>query len=325
MLLPNAIFYSPVLASEHLLTVLVLGALLVATSGWSRPWARFFVAGLLIGGATLTRGDGLVYGAVVVVFGIVVIRSTTDSDQRSEVGRSVIARLVVAFGLGVLIIIAPWAIRNEVVVGRGTMLGGRSAIAFFYAHNPRPGFRQYWDQRLSGLSEAAQQRAAWRVSFEYIWNNPTSLISTMWRNMGDVFAPNKQTYGIYWSTRLRLEGYPTRPSLARAARIGRGLSIAAAWFLSIVPMLALLNPMAVGRRMLGLVVATVAVNWVFYCVLFLGVSRHRQPPRRPALPPHCSGPRAGLASARHIVARTNSESGTRRARHRAADPSPSVT
>ena len=214
-LLPNNVFYAPVLASEHLLAVLVLAAVLVASSEWSRPWVRFLLAGLMIGGATLTRGDGLVYGAVVLVFGLVTLHSTRPAAPNSERWRSVVIRTTGAFGLGVLVVITPWAIRNELVVGRGTLLGGRSAIAFFYAHNPNPGFRAYWDQRLSGLSEAEQQRQAWRISFEYIWNHPFSLISTTWRNMGDVFSPNLQRYGIYWSTRVNLEGYPTKPSLTR--------------------------------------------------------------------------------------------------------------
>ena len=240
-----------------------------------RPWVRFLVAGLLIGGATLTRGDGLVYGAVVLVFGLVTLRSTRPSEQTSDRWRPVVVRTTGAFVLGVLVVITPWAIRNELVVGRGTLLGGRSAIAFFYADNPNPGFREYWDQRLSGLSEAEQQREAWRISFEYIWNHPFSLISTTWRNMRDVFSPNLQGYGIYWSTRLNLEGYPTKPSLTGAYRVGRSLSTAGAWFITIVPILGFVNPAAVGRRMLRLVVAIVVANWAFYCVLFLGVSRYR--------------------------------------------------
>jgi hypothetical protein len=83
---------------------------------------------------------------------------------------------------------------------------------------------------------------------------------------------------IYWSTRQRLDGYPTRPSLSRALRIGRGWSVAGAWLLTIVPVLALINPRAIGRRMLALVGAVIAVNWVFYCVIFLGVSRYRYLP-----------------------------------------------
>ena len=93
-----------------------------------------------------------------------------------------------------------------------------------------------------------------------------------------MFAPNLQRYGIYWSTRQNLDGYPVRPSLARIARIGRSLSITGAWFLTIVPCLALINPRAIGRRMLALVGAVIAVNWLFYCVVFFGLSRYRYLP-----------------------------------------------
>ena len=152
-LLPNAIFFAPVLASEHLLAVLVLGALLVATSQWAQPPARFLVAGVLTGGATLTRGDGLVYGLVSLVFGLMFLHRSTARGVRLSLWWPVVARLGGAFTFGVVIVLAPWVIRNELVIGRGTMLGGRSGVNFFFAHNPQPGFGRYWDQRLSASAK----------------------------------------------------------------------------------------------------------------------------------------------------------------------------
>jgi 4-amino-4-deoxy-L-arabinose transferase-like glycosyltransferase len=271
--LPNFVFFSPVLASEHPFVILVLSAFLIATSRRLRPTVRFLTAGLLVGAATLTRGDGLMYGLIVLGWGIF----TVERSGPYVMGRHVTVKVAGLFSLGILLVLTPWLVRNEVVVGRGTMLGGNSAIAFYYAHNPA-GVTGGSDPLLANLSEAERQRTAWRLSFEYIRDNPGSLVKSARQSTSSVFRPNSQIYGVNWSTRERADGtypYPTRPDLTRAFRVGRGLSVAGAWFLTIVPLLALLNPAAAGKRMLLLVATVVAANWVFYCVVFLGTPRYR--------------------------------------------------
>ena len=94
-----------------------------------------------------------------------------------------------------------------------------------------------------------------------------------------MFAPNLRRYGIYWSTRQNLDGHPVRPSLARIARIGRSTApITGAWFLTIVPCLAVDQPE--GDR-----AADAGVGWrrdrrelAVYCVVFFGLSRYRYLP-----------------------------------------------
>ncbi len=51
------------------------------------------------------------------------------------------------------------------------MLGGNSATAFYYAHNP-DGVRGGSNPRLAGLDEAERQRMAWRLAFEYLRRPP---------------------------------------------------------------------------------------------------------------------------------------------------------
>ena len=76
---PNFVFYTPVLASEYLLAILVLSAFVVASGHRFHPPVRFLVVGILIGAATLTRGDGLVYGVIALVWGIATMRSESTA------------------------------------------------------------------------------------------------------------------------------------------------------------------------------------------------------------------------------------------------------
>ena len=119
---------------------------------------------------------------------------------------------------------------------------------------------------------------AWRLAFEYLRDDPASLITSTRRSTASVFAPSTQIYGVYWSTRDGGNGlfpYPTRADRVRAYGWGRSLSLAGSWFLTIVPLLALLNPAAAGKRMLLLVGSVVGSIWFFYAVVFVGTARYR--------------------------------------------------
>lgn len=265
---PQFVFLSPVLASEHLLIVLVLSAFLVGTGPLARrPWGMLST-GAVIGFATLTRGDGAIFGIVVLGFSMAPLLV----DKRHGWRR--VIRCAGAFMAGAVLVVLPWIIRNEVVMGPGTGPGGNAGQAFWYGHNPEGyGFVPVSQTPMAGLGERELQRKAWELALTHIRENPESLVDSMVNGTLQIFAPNMQESGLFWSTRNS-----DRQVAAHVEHLYapfRGLSVAGAWALLIVPLLSFLNIKAVGRSLVVTAAAFVGTNWLFYAVAFLGHPRYR--------------------------------------------------
>lgn len=274
--IPQFVLFAPVLASEHLLGVLVLWGLLAATHPRRSLTGRIVRVGLLSGAATLTRGDGALYGVVLYVIAVM-------HEARQGLGAMPKARVWVrqgaVFALLFALTVSPWIIRNELIVERGTLLGGNAGQVFYYGHNPiRYGYIPLSETPMAGLSERETQREAWRLGLDYVVENPTSIVTSALLGSSELLSPGLQTYGIYWSTRNERwftddpDRTATRPDLKSLFDPLRGLSILGAWFLTITAPLALF---AGWTRLLKLVTIFVAANWVFYALIFLGNPRFR--------------------------------------------------
>jgi 4-amino-4-deoxy-L-arabinose transferase-like glycosyltransferase len=272
-LFPQFVLFAPVLASEHVLAVLVLTSFLVATSDRLTPWGRIIGAGALTGAAVLTRGDGAIYGLIVLVYAI----HTNKESLEGGAVWSARLRQAAAFGIAALLVVSPWIIRNEIVMGPGTALGGNAGHVFWTGHNPQGyGFIPVVDTPLAGLGERELQARAWELGIAYVRENPLSLIASTASGTSELFAPGRQAYGAFWSTRTADRGL--RENAASLYPFLVGLSIAGAWFLTIVPLLSLINVRAVGTRLLTLVGSVVFATWFFYSVVFLGNPRYRYLP-----------------------------------------------
>lgn len=268
---PQFILHSPVLASEHLLAVLVLAAYLFATSPTKSPVVRTVGTGLLVGLAVLTRGDGLIYGAGVLVAGLWAMEWRDHDDKRRLLQRLSIR--TAGFVAAVAVLVAPWVVRNHFVMHE-TSLGGNGGQVFWYAHNPQGyGFVPLSETPMSGLPEREVQSTAWALAIEYIRNNPDSLIQSALDGTYQLLSPSLQEYGVFWSTRA--PDRQVRPDLSHAYGPLRAISITGAWFFLLIPALALLNLRAVGARLAGFSLFFLLLNWVFYAAIFLGHPRYR--------------------------------------------------
>lgn len=166
---PQFVFFSPVLASEHLLVVLLLVAFLLGTSVGIPRFLRFSLSGLVVGAAVLTRGDAALYGMIVLASSFLASREGDETRAWS-----VQAGQVAAFGAAMLIAVSPWIIRNHIVMGPGTGLGGNSGQVFWYGHNPQGyGFVPLGETPMAGLGERETQERAWELALDYIRENPT--------------------------------------------------------------------------------------------------------------------------------------------------------
>lgn len=114
---PATIEYTGMLMTEPLAATLLSGAILGilwAAGGTPRggavPWWRWLVPGLTLGALALVRPEYLAIGLLLAL--IVALRQLRHSDWK----RAVLAGVVVALGL--IVVVAPWTIRNAVALDR---------------------------------------------------------------------------------------------------------------------------------------------------------------------------------------------------------------
>ncbi len=125
---PNAIAWTPVLFPEQLFTLVFVAALwlLVDTDALGGVrWRAPVVFGVLAGIATLTRGEGAVLLPIAIVFWL------ARSGWRSALPPIVLA--VIAS----VVVIAPWTIRNKVVMHAAIPVATNSGIALRIGHSPQ--------------------------------------------------------------------------------------------------------------------------------------------------------------------------------------------
>ena len=205
---PTFIFYSPVLASEHLYVALLLSSLLLLLvdplqKSGIRMW-RFILAGILYGAAILTRGDGLSYLPLIM---IVAYFSVKVSPHRYYP--------VLVFILSFVIIVFSWLVRNRILIGPGAGFSTESGVNFYYAHNDyKYGFHPLVGTALDGLNELERHQHGYQLGFEYLTNAPVFKITRdiAWGTVRLFLAPG--IYSVFWSTRLPREGdgadYPAK-------------------------------------------------------------------------------------------------------------------
>jgi 4-amino-4-deoxy-L-arabinose transferase-like glycosyltransferase len=125
---PSQVFYTGVVLSEVLFTMLLVASLLVlAWRPWSRegmPYPQLFAAGLLLSAATMTRGITLLVPLLLLGVWFFYMRSRR---------RALLQTLVVFAGIAVLIV--PWAVRNslalDTITGPSTNVGDDLCIGNF--------------------------------------------------------------------------------------------------------------------------------------------------------------------------------------------------
>ncbi|MBT3294530.1 MAG: phospholipid carrier-dependent glycosyltransferase [Verrucomicrobia bacterium] len=270
---PTFIAFSPVLAAEHLYVLLVLLAFCSLLTGphtrRNSLDIRTVLAGILLGGATLTRGEGLF---LLPVFLLVILL------RKDAIWRRCYRCLLLLVCCAAVVI--PWSVRNNRRVGPASGLSTTGGINFYYAHNSTSyGWQGIENTPLAAIPETNRQQAGYRLGMEYL-----AQASWFERAMGPIkgtgylyFAPS--TYAVTWSsTRLRLqEPTPTAPgwhaNLKWYSTLAYGYYIlfaAALWGALKLPRFRFTVPVVL--------CGTAVVNWIGYAVIFWAKSRYRYLP-----------------------------------------------
>jgi hypothetical protein len=287
--LPAFVTYAPVLASEHLLAVCVLGALIAALRAQRWVWGMSLLSGVLLGIGVLTRGEAGAYlPAVMLVVAVGVWKA--GPPRREWVARTWSGctaprrscRMDVTLGastlvvVGMLVIVAPWIARNETVVGRTAGLSTTGGFNFYLAHSPGPyGWRRPLPLPLQVEDEILRNRLGWTYGLKYVRDHPDDWVPTIQEGTRELLAPS--SYAARYAT-VRYDETGERlavrddlgarsQALSLAGRSSHWLLWAGLGGLLLVPVWR--------RRMWVAVIAIVLANWVVYAVIFWAQARYR--------------------------------------------------
>ncbi len=124
---PSLIFFTGVTLSEVAFTFLaLLGIYLLVLEAQSgrRDTFLLMTAGLVLGLATLTRGQALLLPVIVIPFWLL-----TGIDRRG------VALRLAAVGLGIGLIVAPWTIRNAIEMDAPVFISTNAGVDFWIGHH----------------------------------------------------------------------------------------------------------------------------------------------------------------------------------------------
>lgn len=261
--MPPLVLWAPVLGSENLQVPLVLGAIALALDPRQRRGAHVG-SGALFGAAVLVRPESLVYLAAAPV--LVWASGTT---ARRALVRS--APLV----LTAVVVVAPWYVRNEVVVGRGVGLSSTGGMNFYLAHRPDGyGFVDPRHTPLAGLTEDELSETGYRLGIEHLREEPFAIVGDVAEGTVELLSP--PSYAAHYSTR-ETGRYPFPASVPPEVEGAARFVAVAGWIpLALVAAVGLVR-LRTRPRALASLGALLLANWACFAVVFWAMPRYRLP------------------------------------------------
>ena len=271
LLNPAFVLFSPVLATEHLYSVLVLGSFLLVWPRKGRGTFRICLSGLFLGLSILVRGAGLFFIPLLATLAFWPVNS---NGRRQYWLRSYrVAMLLVI----IVCCLIPWYLRNARVMGPGAGLSTTGGLNFYYGHNSiKYGYFPLPQEIFGGLDEIQSQRLAFRLGWEHIKENPLSILGSIFLGTIKLYEPS--TYGINWSTRtVRQESDGklttiTRPLAGRL--VLKGISIGAYCLLLLGVLWSLKNIKDWSILSILVVGGVILLNWIGHTVILLAIQRY---------------------------------------------------
>jgi len=268
---PTFIFFSPILASEHLFVILFFLAFLLLED--SNNKTQIFqvlnpvFSGGIFGVAVLTRGDGLFYIPVLLIMTHFSFNKTTYKYLS-----------VLTFILAFAVTLSPWLIRNYYVVGPGAGLSTTGGVNFYFAHNNQ----QYGGHPLQGTpleegtDEIETQKIGYQVGLEYISNANLARIAQ------DIIIGSKHlflsqpNYSVSWNTKLpRLESGTPNPS-KQLKGINWFYKLTKVYFpLMLVALMSILFVHRYTHKAIVSLYGIIIMNWIGYACVFWAKARYR--------------------------------------------------
>ena len=278
--LPDHVWYAPLLLSEITFTAL-LAAMLWLFAVWSERGVegpRWIAFGALVGAAALVRGTAALFLAVPFTAWWLAERRAGPALRRT---------LAATFGM--LAVVAPWTLRNALVMGAPIAVASSVGISFLYTHNPHAegsatlrhaAYRNELLRDLRALPqpqrEVAEMQAGLREGLAWMLANPGRELALVPQRWLELFRHGHA--GLEWARPLGggAEPVPDRP---RPTLVSEDWDRRLAW-LSDVTFYALLALAAVGipgTRARGGAGALALPLTVAYVMLLHGVLLYGEP------------------------------------------------
>jgi len=271
---PTFVFFAPLLASEHLFAVLLFSGLLLLFSQHIHPVISCIVAGLGLGFAILTRGEGVFYVPIFVLAAFLLGKSRIHAF---------LFPLILA--VACVAIVLPWYVRNVQALGQGAGLSTSAGGNFYYAHNTHgyhqlaitrfEGLSEVEQQNLGYLSEVEQQNLGYRLGWEYLIQDPSRILWDVARGTFGLYSPPIDATA--WSTRLPRsspsEPWPVKP--LPGLKLFDAVAVLFYLGLLVTAMASIRFSRDLTVRAWVLLAGIIMMNWVCYGVVFLAVTRYR--------------------------------------------------
>jgi 4-amino-4-deoxy-L-arabinose transferase-like glycosyltransferase len=268
---PAFIFYSSILASENLFSVLLLFSFILlfnhsSTQSTVNIFWPYILSGILFGAAVLTRGEGLFYLPIYAAMGLFAFKSKKQKF---------IAVCVPV--LACIVTVLPWYLRNYFVIAPGSGLATNSGETFYLAHNEKHYGLINKDTPLYGLGQVERNKLGYQLGIQYIHD------ASLWTLLKDIAVGTCNLYlsgtdSIYWSTRYQSQPPPHAPYPYKQLR---GDWLFARWAFNAYSILligAMLSCIFFPRypsKMWFILYGIVVMNWIGYAVVFFAQPRYR--------------------------------------------------
>ena len=246
---PSLIMYVTVLASEVYFLFLVLGGTLAFFSQRQPVWTRIVLAGLFWAGATYVRPIALL---LPVVFGFALL-------VRGAGLGTVVVR-VVAVGVVMGVLIAPWTWRNYQVFGKPVLISTNFGANFWMGNNPETtGGYQPLPDWIEGMSETERAAALQKLAMEHIRAEPVAFLKRS--AIKFVRLHQRETIAVHWNA----------PGIERT--LGSGaltplkLLATGYWYLVLVLAFAGLFSLARQSGVLGMLTHPATLYWGYVAAL----------------------------------------------------------
>ena len=195
---PNFIFYSGLPGKELLLALLLPLAILFylhfddPLSGERKRASFVFLAGLVLGYASLTQASVILFPIVLGVYEII----------RQTYFRTILSKLTV-LGCGMVLVISPWTVRNYLVLDAFVPVSTNGGWSLYVGNNPKAtGGYLPLEGDFQGYDEVTVNKRAFVLGRKWILDNPTSFMALSVKKQ--MLFLGDDSDGVFWTLKRGL-------------------------------------------------------------------------------------------------------------------------
>jgi len=281
-LLPSSIFFSGVTLTETWFTFLLALALYLLVLAEERAsWPLRIAAAVVIGYATLVRGQALLLPVVAVPFWLATSNSASPTRDRMQRFRHLLPRLAAATAI-VAAIVLPWTARNYVESGSLVAISSNAGVDFYIGHSDdATGRGRIVDDlvfRYPDLppaeAEARVNRDGFREGLEFAVANPLREVELSVKKVWYLY--NGDHEALAWT-----DAHGERPFLADRTRDALAL-LSSAYYFVLMALAAIAVAAWLARRRwrddpTGILLLSLIVYYTLVHIAFFGDQRFHAP------------------------------------------------